>query len=83
MPIFLLVAAAAIYRTRSRSGLVGFVFHQGVTILATGLFGMDGRIKFIDGDVYAAFFAACPVTLDTVLIGIGKSCLSYCKYQNK
>ena len=36
MPIFLLVAAAAIYRTRSRSGLVGFVFHQGVTILAPG-----------------------------------------------
>ena len=51
---------------------MGFVFHQGVTFLAAGLLGVDGRIKFIDGDVYAAFFAACPVTLDTILIGISR-----------
>ena len=82
MTIFLFVTAAAIHRTRSRRGLVGFVFHQSVTILAAGFFGVDGGIKFVDGDVYAAFLAAFPVTLDTVLIGIGKGCLGCRKYQN-
>jgi hypothetical protein len=57
---------------------VGFVFHQGVTFLAIGLLGVDGRIKFIDGDMKFTIGTTCLMAIDAFLgcIGIG-CCLSY------
>jgi hypothetical protein len=86
MSIFLFVTAAAIHRTRPRSGLVGFVFHQGVTFLAAGFFfflSVDRGIKFIDGDLKFAFGTACLMAIDAFLVCIGKGYLSCREYQNK
>jgi hypothetical protein len=82
MSVFLLVTAAAIHRTRPWRRLVGFVFHQGVTFLAIGLLGVDGRIKFIDGDMKFTIGTTYLMAINAFLVCIGKGYLSCREYQN-
>jgi hypothetical protein len=82
MDIFLLMAAAAIHRTRVQVGFVAFIFHQSMTLLTAGLFSVNRGFKFIDGDLKFTFGTTGLVAIDALLICIGKGCLSRREYQN-
>jgi hypothetical protein len=80
MGIFLLMAVAAIHRTRAQVGFMAFIFHQSMTLLTGGLFSVNRGFKFIDGDLKLTFGATCLVAIDAFLACIGKGCLSRREY---